>query len=430
MKEGRFNMNEVKRISIIESVVQKKRTQKEAAYALRISERQVRNIVKRFKEEGYEGIRHKNKTHKPANAFSKDFIDKIVQLKLSDDYIDTNFCHFRDLLKERENINISYSSLYNILKSNGIDSKKSHRDKKIHRRRQRKACEGLLVQTDGTPYDWFNIGKMYSLHGYIDDATGKIIGLYMCENECLMGYLEITRQMLKNYGSPVAIYSDKYSVFFPAKSQKVTVEEQLDGKDKPTTQFQRIMDVLGIELIAASTSQAKGRIERLWQTLQDRLVTEFKLNNIHTIEEANTFLPSYIEKYNAKFAVEPENPNSKFVRVPSYVDLDLLLANKFTRIIDNSGTFSIQNHKFQIASKDILPGAKIEIYMSHKIGIIAIYKEKRYEVLCIEDVPSKYSNSTLNFNKFCKEHQANVKKIATSLCSYNSKEKSPLLVSS
>lgn len=430
MKEGIFTMNEIKRITIIQSVIDKKRTQKEAANALGISERQVRNLVKRYRDEGPEGIKHKNKINKPSHAFSDEFKKKIVDLKLSNDYIDTNFCHFRELLAEREKIIISYSALYSILKSNNIDSKKAHRDRKIHRRRKRKTCEGLLIQTDGTPYDWFNIGKKYSLHGYIDDATGKIIGLYMCDNECLMGYLEITRQMLEKYGSPVAIYSDKYSVFFPNKSQKITLEEQLEGKYKPTTQFKRIMDVLGIELIPASTSQAKGRIERLWETLQDRLTIEFKLNNITTIEEANKFLPSYIKKYNARFSVEPESKESKFIPVPSYIDLDLLLSNKFIRTIDSSGTFSIQNHKFQIASKDILPGAKVEIYMSHKIGIIALYKERRYSVICIEDVPSKYSNSTLNFDKFCKDHQANVNAIATSLCSYNSKEQLPLLTSS
>lgn len=430
MKEGIFNMDEIKKITIIQSVIDKKRTQKEAAKALEISDRQVRNLISRYRKEGPEGIKHKNKINKPSHAFSDELKKRIVELKLSNDYIDTNFCHFRELLAERENIFISYSALYSILKSNNINSKKTHRDRKIHRRRKRKTCEGLLIQTDGTPYDWFNIGKRYSLHGYIDDATGKIIGLYMCENECLMGYLEITRQMLKKYGSPVAIYSDKYSVFFPNKSQKLTIDEQLEGKDKPTTQFKRIMDVLGIELIPASTSQAKGRIERLWETLQDRLVTEFKLNDIHTIEDANLFLPSYIEKYNARFAVEPESKESKFIPVPSYIDLDLLLSNKVTRTIDSSGTFSIQNHKFQIANNDILPGAKIDIFISHKIGIIAIYKERRYAVLCIEDVPSKYSNSTLNFNKFCKEHQANVIEIATSLCSYNSKEQLPLLTSS
>lgn len=428
MKEGMFNMNELKRISVIQSVVDKKRTQKEAAIALKISDRQVRNLVKRFKEEGAEGLKHKNKLHKPSHALQQNIIDKIVKLKLSDNYIDTNFAHFRDLLNEREGITISYSALYKILKSHNINSKKSHHDKKIHRRRKRKECEGLLVQTDGTPYDWFGIGKMYSLHGYIDDATSKILGLYMCENECLLGYLEITRQMLENYGSPVAIYSDKFSVFFPAKSQKLTIEDELNGKKKPTTQFKRIMDSLGVELIAASSSQAKGRIERLWETLQDRLTIEFKLNNITTIEDANKFLPRYIEKYNVQFAIEPTNKKSKFIPIPAYIDLDLLLAGKWTRVLDSSGTFTIQNHKFQVADENILPGAKVDVYISHKIGIIVLYNKKRYEVICSEDVPSKYS--TLTFKKFCKEHQAKVLEVATNLCSYNSKEQYPLLTSS
>lgn len=429
MKEGMiFTMNELKRITIIQSVIDKKRTQKEAADALKLSERQIRKLVKRYREEGANGLKHKNKEHKPAHAFSEEFVNKIVSLKLSNNYIDTNFSHFRDLLEERENIKISYSALYNILKSNNINSKKSHRDKKTHRRRKRKEAEGMLVQTDGTPYDWFDIGVKYSLHGYIDDATGKILGLYMCENECLMGYLEITRQMLKKYGSPVAIYSDKYSVFFPTVSQKVTLEEQLEGKEKPTTQFKRIMDFLGIELIAASTSQAKGRIERLWETLQDRLVTEFKLNNIKTIEDANKFLPKYIEKYNKKFAIEPEIKESKFIPLPAYVDLDILLSSKLTRVIDNAGTFTIKNKVFQIVENDIIPNAKVNIYMSHKIGIIVEYNQKRYKVVCIDNVPSKYS--ALNLNKLCKEHELEVKEFATNLCSYNSKEHSPLLVTS
>lgn len=428
MEEGLYTMNEIKRISIIQSVIDKKRTQKEAAIALKLSERQVRKIVKRFREEGPDGIKHRNKTHKPAHTFSDEFKQNIINLKNTEDYKDTNFSHFRDLLKERENINISYSALYNIFKNNGINSKKSHRNKKIHRRRKRKECEGMLVQTDGTPYDWFNIGKKYSLHGYIDDATGKILGLYMCENECLMGYLEITRQMLKKYGSPVAIYSDKYSVFFPTSSQKVTVSEQLEGKEKPTTQFKRIMDFLGIELIAASTSQAKGRIERLWQTLQDRLITEFKINNIKTIEETNEFLIKYIDKYNSQFSIEPENKESKFVPLPPYIDLDLLLTSKLTRVIDSGGMFSIQNRKFQIVNNDILPNVKVNIYISHKIGIIVEHKEKRYKVVCIENVPSTYS--TLNLNKLCKEHQLEVIEFATNMCSYNSKENAPLLVSS
>lgn len=174
--------------------------------------------------------------------------------------------------------------------------------------------------------------------------------------------------------------------------------------------------------------KAKGRIERLWETLQDRLVTEFKINGIKTIEQANKFLPKYIEKYNKQFAVEAKEKESKFVPLPPYVDLDILLTNKFTRVIDNAGTFSIMNKKFQIVDNDILPNTKIDIYISHKIGIIVEYKEKRYKVVCLDNVPSKYS--TLNLNKLCKEHELEVKDFATNLCSYNSKELSPLLISS
>ena len=123
MEEGLYTMNEIKRISIIQSVIDKKRTQKEAAISLKLSERQVRKIVKRFREEGPDGIKHRNKTHKPAHTFSDEFKQNIINLKNTEDYKDTNFSHFRDLLKERENINISYSALYNIFKNNGINSK-------------------------------------------------------------------------------------------------------------------------------------------------------------------------------------------------------------------------------------------------------------------------------------------------------------------
>ena len=161
---------------------------------------------------------------------------------------------------------------------------------------------------------------MYSIHGFIDDATGKVLGAYMCEHECLLGYLETLRQMIKNYGIPKCLYPDKFSVFFPTKAQKLTIEEQLQGKTKPTTQFKRIIDILGIDMFPASTSQAKGRIERLWETFQDRLITEFKLNKIKTIDEANEFLKKYIKKYNKRFSVKAESEESYFEPIPSYID--------------------------------------------------------------------------------------------------------------
>lgn len=127
MKEGLFNMEELKKITVIQSVIDKKRTQREASIILSVSERQIRTLVKKYREDGPNALKHKNKFYKPSHAFSEDFKNKIIHLKLTKDYIDTNFSHFRDLLEERENINISYSALYSILHSNGINSKKAHK---------------------------------------------------------------------------------------------------------------------------------------------------------------------------------------------------------------------------------------------------------------------------------------------------------------
>lgn len=423
-----FTKMELKRLNIIQSVIDGKRTGKEASESLHISERQVWRLASKVRNNGVEGIKHGNKTCKPKHSIPDELKLKIISLKSSYDYCDTNFSHFKELLEERENIIISYSALYNLLTDANIQSKRKHKDRKIHRRRKRKDHEGDMVQADGTPFDWFKDGNMYSLHGFIDDATGKVLGLYMCENECLLGYLEVTRQMLTNYGSPKLVYPDKYSVFFPTKSQKLTIEEQLEGKEKSTTQFGRIMDFLGIDMYPASTSQAKGRIERLWDTLQDRLITEFKLNNITTIEQANEFLPKYIIKYNKRFSVLPAKSESMFVKVPSYIDLDLLLTSKFNRVIDNGGTFTIKNKRFQILNNKILPNVKVDIYMSKKIGIIVEHNNTRYKVVCIDNLPEKYS--TLNLNKFSKDHSVEVNNFVEEMLTYNAKQYEPLLTSS
>ena len=244
----------------------------------------------------------------------------------------------------------------------------------------------MMLQADGTPFDWFGNGEKYSLHGFIDDATGKITGLYMCKNECLLGYLEVLRQTLENFGIPISLYPDKYSVFFPPKkvNDHITIEEQLSGQEKGITQFGRIIEELGIEMFPASTPQAKGRIERLWETLQSRLVTEFRINKIKTIEDANKYLLEYIKVYNSKFAVEPNSKKSLFLKLPKKYNLDELLCVRFERTIDNAGVFSIKNSKFQILEKRLPPKTKVQIYLSQKIGMHVKVNNKIYDVQPLE----------------------------------------------
>ena len=383
-----LKQKDLKRATLIEACINGQSTVKQVATALGISERRVKQIKKEVKENGVKSIQHGNRGRKPKNTIPDETKKKILELRSSYEYEISNFKHFQELLIERENIDISYSALYNILRNAGIKSPKKHRKAKLHHRRKRKECEGMMLQADGTPYDWFNTGEKYSLHGFVDDATGKITGLYMCKNECLLGYLEVLRQTLENYGIPISLYPDKYSVFFPPKkvNDHITIEEQLNGREKGITQFGRIVEELGIEMFPASSPQAKGRIERLWETLQSRLVTEFRINNITNMEQANRFLKVYIESYNSKFAVEPISKKSLFLKLPKRYNLDELLCVRFERTIDNAGVFSINNSKFQVLDKSLPPKTKVQIYLSQKIGMRVKSNNKIYDVEPLEIV--------------------------------------------
>ena len=381
-----LKQKDLKRATLIEACIKGKCTVKQVADALGLSERRVKQIKKEVKENGVKSIQHGNRGRKPKNTISDETRKRILELRSSYEYEISNFKHFQELLKERENIDISYSALYNILRNAGIKSPKKHHKTKLHHRRKRKECEGMMLQADGTPFDWFGSGEKYSLHGFIDDATGKVTGLYMCKNECLLGYLEVLRQTLENYGIPISLYPDKYSVFFPPKkvNDHITIEEQLNGREKGITQFGRIVEDLGITMFAASSPQAKGRIERLWETLQSRLVTEFRINKITSIEQANKFLITYIVKYNSQFAIKPQNKQNMFLKLPKRYNLDELLCVRFERRIDNAGVFSINNSKFQIMDKSLPPKTKIQVYLSKKIGMRVKSNNKVYDVQPLE----------------------------------------------
>lgn len=394
---------DLKRATLIEACIKGQCTVKQVANALGISERRVKQIKKEVKENGVKSIQHGNRGRKPKNTISDETKKKILELRSSYEYELSNFKHFQELLNERENIIISYSALYKILHNAGIKSPKKHRKKKLHHRRKRKESEGMMLQADGTPFDWFGTGKKYSLHGFIDDATGKITGLYMCKNECLLGYLEVLRQTLENYGIPISLYPDKYSVFFPPKkvNDHITIEEQLNGRKKGITQFGRIIEELGITMFPANSPQAKGRIERLWETLQSRLVTEFRINNITTIEQANIFFINYINKYNSQFAIDPSSKTSMFLKLPKKYNLDELLCVKFERTIDNAGVFSLNNSKFQILDRNLPPKTKITIYLSQKIGMVVKVNKKCYDVQPLELISKdSIDNNSLDYHQW------------------------------
>lgn len=384
-----MNKKEEFKKAVIECCINGTMTIKVAAERLNFSERYVKKLKARYKKSGASSMLHGNCGKQPKHTIDADVKTKIWEIWNLPELEKCNFTHFQEILERNYNIKISYTALYKFLRSKNVASPRKHRKAKNHNRRLERPTLGELLQADATPFEFFyGDNKQYSLHGFIDDSTHTVTGLYMCENECMHGYLEVTRQTLNNYGVPISIYADGSSIFFTNNS-KLTIEEQLNGVTEKSTQYGKMMDYLGINLIRAGSSQAKGRIERLWNTLHDRLRTEFRLNNITNIEQANIFLKTYIHEFNKKFSVKPRVKKSSFMKLPKYVNLDYLLSVKYDRTVDVSNSVSINGITFVIDTKEILHKKKIEICISKRIGVKARFNDKWYKIIPISNTNKK-----------------------------------------
>jgi len=358
-------------------------TVREAAEVLELSERQIKRLKKKVREEGAAAVIHKNTLRTPSHAIPKETVDKILDIKRSDNYADCNFKHYQELLSEFHGIEISYSALYEMLTADKIESPRTKRRFKPHRSRKRKPQAGLLTQTDASHHRWLKDDKkFYTMHGVIDDATGQVTGLYMTKNECLLGYFEVFRRTTVNYGIPVSAYADMHTIFQSPNKRKAEIDPKINVND---TQIGRALKELGVQLIAARSPQAKGRIERLWGTLQDRLPVEFAIRGITTIDAVNEFLKTYIFAFNSEFAVEPEKADSMFRKVPEGLNINYVLCSKEKRNIDAGGVFSYNNKSFKVIetiSSGIIPkNAKINVLTSPLFGIKAEYRNIVFEAL-------------------------------------------------
>jgi len=358
-------------------------TVKEAAAKLGLSERQVQRLKKEVRESGPAALIHKNTNRKPPHALTDKQKAEILGIRKKPGYKDANFNHFRELLDVNHKIRISYGALHQLLTEDGQQSPKKRRRFKKHRRRSRRKQAGDLVQIDASPYDWLQLGSDQELHGIIDDATGQVTGLYLCKNECMLGYHEVMRRMIGVFGVPDSIYADRHTIFRSPNADKAKAVDTPSEVKVNETQFGRAMTELGIKIIAARSPQAKGRIERLWETLQSRLPVEFEIAGIKDADAANEFLKSYIYAYNSEFAVEPEDCESAFLPLEEHKNLDHILCIKETRTLDSSQVFSYDGKKFQIEkspySNWIPPKAKISVMISPYIGVKAGYKNYVFE---------------------------------------------------
>lgn len=286
----------------------------DASRLIGLSERQIYRKKKAYKQDGVKSIPHKNKNKSTGRGYSDELKNKILYLYINE-YFGWNFYHFNDILEEIYNIKVSDSFIYNLLTSNGIESPHKYKcRKKSHPPRKRRENAGELIQVDASKHQWFyGDNTYYYLHGGIDDATGIVTSCFFEKQETIHGYQMILKQTIMNYGIPECFYTD-YRTVFKSTKKELTLEEELAGKQIKNTRFANMLEHIGTDIISTTNPRAKGRIERLWRTFQDRLYKELKKNNIHTIEEANHFLNNvFIPKYNARFALPIDNNKNHFI---------------------------------------------------------------------------------------------------------------------
>ena len=352
----------MKKIVAIEKVIDHQLTVREGAELLELSTRQLLRLKKRYLTEGAQGIVHKNRGRKPVHSIPDTVKKHVIQL-YREKYNGSNNCHFAELLEEHESLKLSPSSVRRILLAEGLKQNKQRRRHKAHQPRNRKSQAGMLWQIDASPYDWLEErGPELTLHGAIDDATGQVVGATFRLTETREGYFTVMRQAIEAYGIPMGLYSDQHTIF-RSPNEKLSVEQELAGESKPLSQFGKAMAELDIAHIKALTPQAKGRIERLWGTFQDRLVIELRLLDICTLEEANAVLPGLMDKHNAKFAVEPKDDTSAYRVLEEDVDLTYVFAVREQRQIGSGQTLSYGGKLYTLATQEILfePRTLVEV---------------------------------------------------------------------
>jgi transposase len=337
-------------------------TGRQAAERLGISLRQVRRLIAKYREHGAPGLVHGNRGRAPNNRLSEALRARISALA-QEDYKDYNDSHFTEELAEQHGLEVSRSSVRRIRRDAGQKSPRKRRPPRHRSRRQRKEQAGMLLQTDGSRHDWLEgRGPWLTLIAYIDDATNQVSGATFRDEEDAAGYFLGLREICLTQGIPAAIYADQHTIF--QSPTKATLEQELAGEE-PKSQLGRLLDELGIELIAARSPQAKGRIERLWQTFQDRLVKALRKAGASNREDANQVLASFLPKFNQRFGIEPAQGGTAFMPWPKEYRTEDFFCFKHTRTVTNDNTIPFDGHRLQIP-----PGPNRRSYAKANVDVL------------------------------------------------------------
>jgi len=298
-----MSRKDVPRAGLLKAALAGKITNAQGALAMHVSVRQFQRVKVRFAAAGARGLLHRLRGRPSPRRLAAEVRTPAATL-LQTTYAGLNDCHATEKLQEVGGLQLSRSSVRRLRRALGLPPKRRRRARPGRTRRTPEAQMGALVQLDASPFAWLeDRGPTLALHGAIDDATGTGLALYFRPTEDLHGYATLLQQLCTTYGLPLALYGDHLGVFV-RNDPHWTLEEELRGTQDPT-HFGRILQEVGIGYIAAHSPQAKGRIERFWQTLQDRLVSELRLRGICTPEAANAFLPAFLADLNPRFARAP-----------------------------------------------------------------------------------------------------------------------------
>lgn len=367
-----MSAKEARRPGLVQAALDKKITNREGAKALGISVRQFRRLKGRYQTGGVRGLTHQNRGRPSARRLDPKARQRVVAL-LQGTYAGLNDHHLTEKLREIEGFDISRELVRRIRREEQIAPVRRRRPSKYRARRLREARSGALVLLDGSEFAWLGPTKPKStLLGAIDDATGEIVGLCFRPHEDLHGYTELLRRIALTRGLPVQLYGDRLNVFV-RNDKSWTLEEELAGVRKPT-QFGTMLASLGIGYIAAGSPQAKGRIERLWQTLQDRLPAELRLQGVSTMAEADDGLAAFIEDFNQRFRHAPRE--TSVWRTPPR-DLDHILACCYERVVARDNTAAIPGRWIQIPpgpAKRSYQGCRVEIRELLSGALLAFYQ--------------------------------------------------------
>ena len=329
-----MSQKERQRYHLLKMVVDSKITLTHASRVMEVSYRHAKRLKRKLATQGARGLVHGNRGRPSPRALSHELATRIIELSQKA-YTSFNDTHFTEKLNEVEGITVSRDTVRRLRRAHGIRAKRRRRAKKHYQRRLRKEQEGMMVLWDGSPHRWF--GKDNApccLMAAIDDATGTLCEAFFLPYECSYGYLKLLKAMVTRYGIPLSLYQDRHGTLH-RNDDHWSLEEQLQGEQDPT-QVGAALKALGITPIFALTPQAKGRVERLFGVLQDRLIAEMELRDITDMDAGNRFLTEhFIEDYNRRFARAPEVAHQAWRRVPKGLDIDRAISFHYQAVVGN-----------------------------------------------------------------------------------------------